>query len=61
MFVSKQMVKCYDMVDGNAWAQEILVGTPQEFQNQMVQKQKKLEFIHFRFYTVDCVNTVTGK
>ena len=40
------------MADGNAWAQEILVGTPQEYQNQMVQKQKKLEFIHFKFYTV---------
>ena len=40
------------MADGNAWAQEILVGMPQEYQNQMVLKQKKLEFIHFKFYTV---------
>ena len=46
-FVSKQMVKCYDMVDGNAWAKEILVVTPQEYQNQMVKKQKKLESIRF--------------
>ena len=48
-FVSKQMVKCYDMVDGNAWVQGILVGTPQGYQNQMAQKQKKLVCIHFKF------------
>ena len=48
-FVSKQMVKCYDMVDGNAWVQGILAGTPQGYQNQMAQKQKKLVCIHFKF------------